>query len=54
MKPVAETARELDYDYGHMTLGECIRVAEETRMSVGEVILREAVDSTGLTGADTS
>ena len=50
MKPVAETARELDYDYGHMTLGECIRVAEETRMSVGEVILREAVDSTGLTG----
>ena len=30
MKPVAETARELDYDYGHMTLGECIRVAEET------------------------
>ena len=50
MKPVAETARELDYDYGHMTLGECIRVAEETRMSVGEVILREAADSTGLTG----
>ena len=50
MKPVAETARELGYDYGHMTLGECIRVAEETRMSVGEVILREAADSTGLTG----
>lgn len=46
-KPIEAFARASGFNYGHMTLGECIRTAEETGASVGEVILREAQDLTG-------
>lgn len=49
MRTIAEIAQENGYDYGHMTLGECIHVACEVRKSVGEVILQEAIDETGQT-----
>lgn len=44
---IAATAKSLDYEYGHMTLGECIAVAQNTGSSVGQVVLREAMDETG-------
>lgn len=44
---IREIAQELSFDYGHMTLGECICVAEKSGLQVGEVILTEAQDTTG-------
>ena len=44
---VRERAQEAGYNYGHMTLGECIAVAGKENLSVGEVILTEAQDTTG-------
>lgn len=46
MKSMQEISKERSFDYGHMTLGECIQVAEEAQTSVGEVVLQEAVDAT--------
>lgn len=44
---VSEIAKKYGFDYGHMTLGECIRVAQESGLSTGEVILIEAQKTTG-------
>lgn len=46
-KSIEELARAAGFDYGHMTLGECIHVAGEAGVSVGEVVLQEAQDLTG-------
>lgn len=43
---IIEIARELSFDYGHMTLGECICVAEKSGACVGEIVLQEAQDTT--------
>ncbi|RKL63465.1 serine dehydratase [Thermoanaerobacteraceae bacterium SP2] len=48
MKSVKEIAQGLTYNYGHMTLGECINVAKEMHLSVGEVVIQEAIDLTGM------
>lgn len=39
---VKETGTELGYEFGHMTIGQCIDVASRRKMSVGDVILEEA------------
>ncbi len=44
---IAEIAAKNEYNYGHMTIGECIAVAAESGMTVGEAILTEACDVTG-------
>lgn len=49
MSAIGETAEKLGYDYGRMTIGECIRVAADCGESVGEVIVREAMALTGKT-----
>lgn len=45
--PISEIADQKKYHYGHMTIGECITIAAEANMSVGNVILTEACDATG-------
>jgi L-serine dehydratase len=47
MMTIAQIAVERKYNYGHMTIGECIDVATEANVSVGEVVLTEACDVTG-------
>lgn len=44
---ISEIAKELSFNYGHMTLGECILAAEKSGLHVGDVILEEAQDTTG-------
>ncbi len=44
---LSEIAGQKEYHYGHMTIGECIDVAAEAGMSVGEVILIETSDVSG-------
>lgn len=44
---VYEIAKKLSFNYGHMTLGECIQVAEKSGLHVGDVVLTEAQDTTG-------
>lgn len=44
---IEKIARAFSFEYGHMTLGECIQVAEKCRATVGSVILQEAQDVTG-------
>lgn len=44
---ISEIAKELSFNYGHMTLGECILAAEKSGLHVGDVILAEAQDTTG-------
>ena len=48
MKTIHEIANEFSFNYGHMTIGECIRVAEAAGKTVGEVVIQEAMDSTGM------
>lgn len=45
---IKEVAIDVGYNYGHMTIGECIKIAEKVGMSVGAVIIQEAMDCTGL------
>lgn len=44
---IAEIAAQREYNYGRMTIGECVAVAAEAKVSVGEVIITEACDVTG-------
>lgn len=46
---VKEYAQQHDYHFGHMTIGQCISTAIELHMTVGRVILEEAVSFTGKT-----
>ena len=46
---VKEYAQQHDYHFGHMTIGQCISTAIELQMTVGRVILEEAVSFTGKT-----
>ena len=46
---VKEYAQQHDYHFGHMTIGQCISTAIELYMTVGRVILEEAVSFTGKT-----
>ena len=46
---VKEYAQQHDYHFGHMTIGQCISTAIEVHMTVGRVILEEAVSFTGKT-----
>ena len=46
---VKEYAQKHDYHFGHMTIGQCISTAIELHMTVGRVILEEAVSFTGKT-----
>lgn len=46
---VKEYAQLHDYHFGHMTIGQCISTAIELHMTVGRVILEEAVSFTGKT-----
>lgn len=48
MDVIEEQAKSLGYDFGHMTIGECIRLADDAGLSVGEVVLREAEADSGL------
>lgn len=45
---IKEIAKNAGYNYGHMTIGECIQIARETGMSVGSVIIQEAMEFTGV------
>ncbi len=51
MSKVQDTAKELGFDYGHMTMGQCVEAARRTDMSVGEVVIAEAMDTLGLSRA---
>lgn len=42
---VREKAVQLGYDFGRMTIGQCIELARELDMRVGDVILEEARES---------
>lgn len=44
---VREYAKEAGYSFGHMTIGECIRIAGKLNRSVGDVILEETSEFTG-------
>lgn len=46
---VKEYAQQHGYHFGHMTIGQCISTAIELHMTVGRVILEEAVSFTGKT-----
>lgn len=46
---VRKRAQEAGFNYGHMTLGECISIAGKENLPVGEVILTEAQETTGKT-----
>jgi L-serine dehydratase len=46
---VKETAEKKNYNFGHMTIGQCIELATELNMSVGNVILEETMEYTGKT-----
>ena len=46
---VKEYAQQHDYHFGHMTIGQCISTAIVLHMTVGRVILEEAVSFTGKT-----
>lgn len=46
---VREYAAEAGYNFGHMTIGECIRTAEKLDRRVGDVILEETCEFTGKT-----
>lgn len=46
---IAEIAAQREYDYGRMTIGECIAAASEAGVTTGEVIITEACDVTGRT-----
>ncbi len=48
MNSVQDIAVSMQFNYGQMTIGECVKVAEEAKLSVGEVIIQEAVYSTNL------
>ncbi|NMA17837.1 MAG: serine dehydratase [Clostridiaceae bacterium] len=45
MNRIIEASKDRGYNYGHMTLGECIDVANITDNSVGTVILQEVMDT---------
>lgn len=47
-------AGEKKYDWGHLTIGQCIQLAEECNADVGDVILDEAEDREGKTRARVS
>lgn len=47
MVSIREIAQEFSFEYGHMTLGECIYVAEKCGLSVGDVVLQEAQEAAG-------
>lgn len=49
---IAEIAAQREYNYGRMTIGECIAAAAEAGVSTGEAILTEACDVTGRTRAE--
>lgn len=44
---VREYAEEAGFDFGHMTIGECIRTAAQLKMRVGDVVLEETCAFTG-------
>lgn len=44
-----DRAMEKGYDFGHMTIGQCIALAAEMQMRVGDVILQEAAEYAGKT-----
>lgn len=47
MNKIEQAARSLGLDYGHMTIGESIQVAQACSENVGTVVLQEASDATG-------
>ncbi len=47
MDQIQEEAEKAGYEFGHMTIGECIAVAEKCGVSVGEVALREGMRAIG-------
>ena len=49
---IAEIAAQREYNYGRMTIGECMAAAAEAGVSTGEAILTEACDVTGRTRAE--
>ena len=46
---VRENAEKSGYDFGKMTIGQCIDLARRLNMRVGDVILEETVEYTGKT-----
>lgn len=45
---VRKFAEEKKYDFGHMTIGQCVEAAKALNMSVGEVIIAEDADFEGI------
>ena len=49
---VREFAEKRQYDFGHMTIGQCIEAAKALNMRVGDVILEEDADFEGIAKED--
>lgn len=49
---VREFAEKRQYDFGHMTIGQCIEAAKALDMRVGDVILEEDADFEGIAKED--
>lgn len=52
MARAQHNAQKLGYDYGHMTLSECVNIAKLEDESVGEIIIEEACSVTGMSRDD--
>ncbi len=48
MNKIGKIAAELGLDLGSLTISECVMVAEKAGVSIGEVILTEAEQKSGL------
>ncbi len=51
---VREFAQKHGYDFGHMTIGQCIEAAKELEMRVGDVIIEEDADFEGISREETA